>query len=121
MVCRWLVKAAWEVTRVFVGYEVDAGDRGLEVLEFEPTRPPVVVAEDVRFESERHGLFRGRLVGRRGGGNVPSGFSKRKLVRRVQLTGTDNVWAKPIEDDADEVVSTAYAPIFDMYSINFAQ
>ena len=63
MVCRWLFKAAWEVTRVFVGYEVDAGDRGLEVLEFEPTRPPVVVAEDVRFESERHDLFRGRLVG----------------------------------------------------------
>ena len=48
----WLAKAAWEVIGVFVGYKMDAGDRGLEVLEFEPTRPPAVVAGDVGLESE---------------------------------------------------------------------
>jgi len=52
MVGRWLAETAWEVVGVFVGYKADASNRGLEVLEFEPTRPPVVVAGDVGLESE---------------------------------------------------------------------
>jgi len=68
MVGGWLAKAAWEVAKVFVGYKVDVGDRGLEVVGFEPTRSPVVVAGDVGLESERHDLFRRRL------GRCPSRF-----------------------------------------------